>query len=272
MNADSVFLINFALHSLILGSAGWGVTLLLRDPLCRSAAAGIALAFCVIGPSVISEWSYPYMGKAPLLTAVRETLETDWRIVVPAVESTTAAKPVTASPVSSPMPKPAWSIDDLVHALRYLFWIGLITLLLRHFWRTARVLRWSLTLRRPNEMEVSSLPSGMDASRLRVFEREGSPCAVGWLRPVIAVPASAFQTLTSTEWRWMMGHEQEHLRMGDTLHSWIQECLRAFLWWNPFAHLLMECHARAREEVCDAAALRHSESRDHRAYADFLLM
>ncbi|MES2597119.1 MAG: M56 family metallopeptidase [Verrucomicrobiota bacterium] len=271
MNGDSIYFINFALHSLILGSAGWGVVLLLRDPLHRSAAAGIALVFCVIGPFVISEWPYPYMGKAPLLTAVHETLETDWRTVVPAVESVPEVRPVTAS-AASPAPKPAWNMDDLVRGLRWLFWTGLVTLLLRHLWRTARVLRWSRTLRPPNEMEVLALPSGMDASRLRVFDCEGSPCAVGWLRPVIAVPASSFQTLTPTEWQWMMGHEQEHLRMGDTLHSWIQECLRAFLWWNPFAHLLMECHARAREEVCDAAALRESQGRDHRAYADFLLM
>ncbi|MBK8037636.1 MAG: M56 family metallopeptidase [Verrucomicrobiaceae bacterium] len=92
------------------------------------------------------------------------------------------------------------------------------------------------------------------------------PCAAGWFFPVIAVPASAFQELTAQQWRWLIRHESEHLRTNDTVAVLLQNIALAFLWWNPFAHALIEEFSRAREEACDAAAVEEEpdQSSPHR--------
>lgn len=263
MSTDTAFFLNFGIHSLMISALGWLIVrFMIRDALRRSMVANVVLLFSLIGPFSIAYWPYPYRStQAPVLTAIHQTLETDWRIVVAAPEAPAAvAEPAKAS---------VFTVDHGVRGLRWLFWTGVVLLMLRHLWQTWTVLRWCWRLRDITQAEADALPKDIRFERLSVFEHEGTPCVAGWLMPVIAVPASAFQTLRPQQWRWLMRHEEEHLRAHDTASTWLHGCLRAWLWWNPFAHALVEEFARAREEVCDAAAL--DDEREPTAYADFLL-
>ncbi len=87
------------------------------------------------------------------------------------------------------------------------------------------------------------------------------------MHPLIVVPKD--QTFTEEQWRWLLAHEGEHVRGGDTAMAWCFEWIRAWLWWNPFVHGLINAWSQAREEVCDAAAVKGSARGEK--YVDFLL-
>ncbi len=255
MNAENVAFVNFLVHSLLIGASGWLlVRFVIRDALRRCILANLALLMCLYSPFDISLRDLFLPQKTvpvPVWTPLRETFEQDWRVTV-----APAAPVIVAPPVRS------WDVNETVLWLRRLSWLVTAFLLLRLLVQSARVQCWAWNLRAPTAEEIGRLPPTFDPKRLRVFDHEGTPCAAAWLFPVIAVPASAFASLTLRQWRWLLGHESEHLRCHDTVAVWLQNLVRAFLWWNPFAHVLIELYVRAREEACDAAAIGSEPERE----------
>ncbi len=266
MNADTIFFLNFGIHSVVLGAAGWLlVRLVIRDAMRRCLLANLALLFCAIAPfSIYLRDLSPVKQADAVWTPLRETFEADWRVTVAPPEAVVA--PQATAVVAH---APAWNVNDLARVLRWLAWTGTAIMLGRLMVQCVGVQRWAWRLRMPSAGEQNKLPAGMEIGRIRVFDQTGTPCVAGWLFPVIAVPVSAFEDLTPTQWRWLMRHESEHLRCHDTVAVFLQHLVRAFVWWNPFVHALVEEYARAREEACDAAAV--AVERQHTAYAEFLL-
>ncbi|MBB5035852.1 M56 family metallopeptidase [Prosthecobacter dejongeii] len=267
MSPENVLFLNFGLHSLAFGFLGWLLlSCLIRDALRRSVSAMMAILFSVGGPWLVS--SLPPLGGGrdmPALTALHQTLDSGWSIVIRQEMS-----PATSTQTITP------DVSNFVrYGDRWMFWLkwiclsGTVILLFRHLWQTVRIVVWRRGLRKPTPEEIESIPQALRGKPLAVFHHPGTPCVVGWFRPLIAVPASSFGTLTARQWHWLVLHEEEHLRGRDTLVSWFLECARSVLWWNPFIHALIECHARAREEICDAAAVR--EAGGNKDYAEFLL-
>jgi hypothetical protein len=197
-------------------------------------------------------------------------------------------------PVSAPT-TPPWNLNDSFNWLHRLSWLVTALLLLQLLVQSVRLQRWAWSLRglsaeetallRDSVLECAGPPAlsnvsrpakssrGLEHSktlpRMQVSNEICIPCVAGWFFPVIAVPAPAFQELTPPQWRWLIRHESEHLRMHDTVAVLLQNIALAFLWWNPFAHALIEEFSRAREEACDAAAVE--EEPDQSFYIDFLL-
>ncbi|SKB05386.1 BlaR1 peptidase M56 [Prosthecobacter debontii] len=267
MSPENVFFLNFGLHSLAFGFLGWLILrCLIRDALRRSVTAMMAILFSVGGPWLVSSLTPWDEGSGTLaLATLHQTLDTDWRIVI-RPEITPAVSPDMAMHHVS---KFVWRADRWMPELKWTLWSGVAALLLRHLWQTSRIVVWTRGLRKPVQEELESIPKALRGKPLAVFHHAGTPCVVGWFRPLIAVPASSFGTLTARQWHWLVRHEEEHLRGRDTLVSWLHECARAVLWWNPFVHALIESHARSREEICDAAAV--GEAGENKDYAEFLL-
>jgi len=262
MSTETITLLNFIVHSLIIGAAAWLlVRFVIRDAMRRCILANLAVLMCLYSPFDISMRDlFPPQQPVPVWTPLRGTFEADWRVTVAPV----------ITPVAMPAaPAPTWDVNDVVKSLRWLAWLVTAALLLRLLIQSIRVQRWAWRLRDLTQAEIYSLPKDVPFERMSVFEHEGTPCVAGWFFPVIAIPASAFQKLTPQQWHWLIRHESEHLRCHDTVAVLLQNIVRAFLWWNPFIHALIEEYARAREEACDAAAV--GEDRAHDDYADFLL-
>ena len=282
MNADTISCLNFIVHSLVIGAAAWLlVRFVIRDALQRCILANLAVLMCLYTPFHISmEDLFPPKEEVPVWTPIRETFKADWRISV---------APASAPEVKVAAEARVWDVDEVVKVQRWLAWIISAVLLMRLLVQCVQVQRWAWGLRRLTSEErelicgsasefcgdAERLESsrGLEHSRtlvrVRGFEGVSTPCVAGWFFPVIAVPVSAFGELPRRQWRWLLRHEAEHLRLHDTVAALLQNIVRAFLWWNPFGHALMEEYARAREEMCDAAAV--GEEREQRAYADFLL-
>lgn len=267
MNAEILPLLNLALHGVLLGALSWTlVRFFVRDARHRSIAASVAILVTVLGPLGITLLpSWPETTEIPVLKAIHQTLEADWNVMVqPPRES--LPEPDSTTP---PPPRQTWSPGLTVNALGWVWAAGALGWFLLHLLRTIRVWGWSGGLRRATASELETLPDSLRNQELRVFDHAGSPCVVGWLRPVIAVPASAFGRLSPRQWHWAIRHEREHLRGADTRVLWLHECARAVVWWNPFVHGLAEIHSLAREEVCDAEALEDYDETN--GYSEFLL-
>jgi len=262
MNAETIACFNYVVHSLVIGAAAWLlVRFVIRDALRRCILANLAVLMCLYSPFHISmEDVFPPKEEVPVWTPIRETFKAEWRLSVALAR---------APEISITAQKRGWDVNEVVKVLRWLAWSVAAALWMRLLYQSVRVQRWAWGLRRPTDVEHERLPDGLNSERVCVFDHEGTPCVAGWFFPVIAVPASAFEKLTARQWRWLLRHEGEHLRLHDTVAVLLQNMVRAFLWWNPFVHALIEEYARAREEACDAAAV--GEEREHTAYADFLL-
>lgn len=267
MSTDTLTFFNLALHSLLLSVLGWlAVRLFVRDARRGAHAALMAILLALIAPWAVSAWPYQHrVDEAPLLTPIPQVLPLEWRIKVDAAP----VQPLSPTPSVGHTPASSWSFDEAARGLLWLWWTGFLVLALRHLWQSWCAMQWRRGLRLPTEQEWSALPAGIEVQTLRVFDHEGGPCVAGLLRPVIAVQASAFQSLSTDQWRWLLRHEGEHLRSGDVAHAWLLGWARAVAWWNPFVHALIECWAQAREQVCDAVAVDDAAARD--SYAEFLL-
>lgn len=265
MSTASILTLNFVLHSLLIAAAGWFIVrFLLRGAMRRAIAANMVLLFALIGPFNIATWpASEVIERPPVYGTLQQTLTTDWpdwRIAV------SPAKPATSAPQAE---KPRWTLNDLVTAARWIVLSITVLLLLRLLIQSIRIQRWAWQLRDLSAQEHAKIPAGLSVERLSVFDGDCTPCVAGWFRPIIAVPAAAFEKLTPQQWRWLLRHEAEHLRCGDTTAVLLQNILRALLWWNPFVHALVEEYTQSREEACDAAAL--GETAENSAYAAFLL-
>ncbi len=263
MSTETITFINFLVHSLVIGAAAWLlVHFVIRDALRRCILANLAVLMCLYSPFDISMRDlFPTKQHVPVLTPIRETFEHDWRVKV-------EPQKVMPQPVSAPT-TPPWDLNDSVKWLHRLSWLVTALLLLRLMVQSILLQRWAWSLRDLTQAEINTLPWDLPFERLAVSDASCTPCVAGWFFPVIAVPASAFQELTPQQWRWLIRHESEHLRTHDTVAVLLQNIALAFLWWNPFAHALIEEFYRAREEACDAAAVE--EEPDQSSYIDFLL-
>jgi beta-lactamase regulating signal transducer with metallopeptidase domain len=81
------------------------------------------------------------------------------------------------------------------------------------------------------------------------------PTAVGWLRPVILLPASAFTGLTPQQLETILAHELAHIRRHDYLFNLLQAVAETLLFYHPAAWWLSRRVRVERELICDDLAV-----------------
>ena len=87
--------------------------------------------------------------------------------------------------------------------------------------------------------------------RLLVSSLAQAPAVVGWLRPVVLVPAGALAGFPPEQVEALLLHELAHIRRLDWLVQMTAQALRVTYWFNPL--LWVACHRlRLESEVaCD---------------------
>ena len=108
-----------------------------------------------------------------------------------------------------------------------------------------------------------------DRVRLLVSRAIDSPMAVGWLHPMILVPASAFTALDPEQLRTILVHELHHLARRDHLLNMVQAVIEVVLFFHPVAWWLSRQVRIEREFRCDDATLEVTDS--PRSLAEALL-
>src|SRR5262249_53347376 len=97
-----------------------------------------------------------------------------------------------------------------------------------------------------------------------------APLITGLWRPVIMFPASALSSLEESALKLALAHELAHLKRRDLLSSWVPILAQTCFWFFPASWLALREYSQAREEACDAVALRVTRGQPD-AYARLLL-
>jgi beta-lactamase regulating signal transducer with metallopeptidase domain len=143
------------------------------------------------------------------------------------------------------------------------FWIaGVVTLSLRLFggWVVARRLATRAT--RPVAPEIHALARRV-AGRLAldrfVHVVESSvvrvPVMVGWLKPVVLLPASAMSGLTPTQIEALLAHELAHIRRHDYIVNLMQSAVETLLFYHPGVWWVSRQIRAEREHCADDLAV-----------------
>ena len=77
------------------------------------------------------------------------------------------------------------------------------------------------------------------------------PCAFGYVKPFILLPAAIATSLSTEEIEAILLHELSHIKRNDYLLNLLQQAMQVLLFFNPFAHLIGRCINRERENACD---------------------
>jgi len=95
------------------------------------------------------------------------------------------------------------------------------------------------------------------------------PVVVGWLRPVVLVPASVLVGLEPRQLELILVHELAHVRRGDYVVNLLQIALETLLFYHPVVRWISNRVRQERENCCDDLVVRTSQ--DGLAYARALL-
>jgi TonB family protein len=91
--------------------------------------------------------------------------------------------------------------------------------------------------------------------RLGLSTRVDSLLVMGWLKPVVLVPAGAFLALSPEALEALLAHELAHIRRGDFLANIIQTLAESLLFYHPAVWWLSRRIRQEREHCCDDAAV-----------------
>lgn len=92
--------------------------------------------------------------------------------------------------------------------------------------------------------------------RLGLSSRVDSLVVLGWLKPVVLVPASALLALPPEALEALLIHELAHVRRRDFLANLIQSLAEALLFYHPAVWWLSRRIRQEREHCCDDAAVQ----------------
>ncbi len=126
------------------------------------------------------------------------------------------------------------------------------------FLQTRRLTRTGNLLDGDVETTVRSLARRLGIARaVKLLESAAVPvpAVIGWLRPVILVPASALAGLSPQQLEAVLAHELAHVRRHDYLINLLQAAVETLLFYHPAVWWVSSQMRRERENCCDDMAV-----------------
>src|SRR5205085_9065523 len=97
--------------------------------------------------------------------------------------------------------------------------------------------------------------------KLRQSNLVKTPMVIGWLKPLIIVPASVFLQMNPHELETILAHELVHIRRYDNLVNFLHSFVEIVFFYHPGARWISAVIRREREYACDDAVLEILDSR-----------
>lgn len=99
-------------------------------------------------------------------------------------------------------------------------------------------------------------------STVRLFRSNliETPIVVGWLKPVILIPASVFLQITPRELETIVAHELVHIRRCDAFVNFVQNAAEVLFFYHPCLWWISGVIRREREFAADAAVIEIFEN------------
>ena len=249
---------------------GWALV----DSLWQNAlaAAGLAALLAII-PVRAARTRYAVaivtlalMLALPAATAVRLSEMSPWTSDVVTATSAVAPGPTGPGPqavATTPTPAAIRAAIEPVLPWVVLAWFGGVVAL------SLRLASGGLMTRQLGRVGTSSVPDACVeavarlAARLRISRPVrvlGSavvqvPAVIGWLRPVILLPASALTGLTPLQLDALLAHELAHVRRYDYVANLLQSVVETLLFYHPAAWWVSQQVREEREHCCDDLAV-----------------
>ncbi|MEZ4702389.1 MAG: M23/M56 family metallopeptidase [Rhodothermales bacterium] len=190
------------------------------------------------------------LGGAELLTPARSSDH-----IVPQVLPDQMAQSAATGFAVSPLLVALWLIGVLVMSFR-----------LALGWREVHRMR-----RLPGRPLDAGLAEAVDrlmrslgiTHRVRILatDRAGEPMLIGWLKPVIMIPAALLAGMPPAHVEAILAHELAHIRRHDYLFAVLQSILEAVLFYHPAAWWISGRIREERERACDDLAVAAIASR-----------
>ncbi len=95
------------------------------------------------------------------------------------------------------------------------------------------------------------------------------PATLGFLKPIVLLPASAVTHLTPAQLEAVLLHELAHIKRNDYFWNLLLSVAETMLFFNPFALLLISIARRERENSCDDQVMSFQQNAT--VYAEALL-
>ena len=182
-----------------------------------------------------------------------------------------AAQPAASAPHAEPT-----SVLS-IRSLTATAWVtGMLLLQMRLTWQWLNCVR----LRRRGIVPVDTLwlerfdalraAAGLSArTRMLASTRVDSPMVLGWITPVVLIPAAALTAIPRAQLEMVIRHELEHIRRLDPVTNILMQLAANLLFFHPVAWWLLRTARAEREFACDAVATRSPA--DARLLAEGLL-
>ncbi|HKV10470.1 MAG TPA: M56 family metallopeptidase [Thermoanaerobaculia bacterium] len=222
-----------------------------KSPSVRYAMAAGAMAVLLALPVITALWLAP-------------TGEAGPAVAVPAAFFAPAEEPVPVGN-EAPVSAEAASASRLQPLLPWflVFWLAGVAVLSFYQlggWLQARRLerRGTRAVAERWEEVVATLCARLGIARgVRILEssRVSVPAVVGWLRPVILVPASALTGLSPQQLEAILAHELAHVRRHDYLINLLQTVVETLLFYHPAVWWVSRVLRQEREHCCDDLAV-----------------
>ena len=145
-------------------------------------------------------------------------------------------------------------------AIAWLFGMGILAIRFTRFWLCSRRLQRCETkpLNEHWTQVFNSLKNTLGVPQtVRILESAlaETPMVVGWLKPVILIPTSAFTTLNEDELALICAHELAHIKRLDHLANLVQGIIEIVLFFHPVTWWLSHQVRNEREHCCDQTTL-----------------
>lgn len=83
-----------------------------------------------------------------------------------------------------------------------------------------------------------------------------APAVIGWMKPIVLLPASALSGLTAEQLEALLAHELAHIRRHDYLINLFQTCVETLLFYHPAVWWIGKRIRAERENCCDDLAVQ----------------
>ena len=102
-------------------------------------------------------------------------------------------------------------------------------------------------------------------------EKATVPSVIGFFKPIILLPVTALNHLTTEQAEAVILHELAHIKRNDYLINFVQSFIEMLLFFNPFARMLGNAARKERENCCDDWVLNYKYNKHDYASALFIL-
>ena len=258
----------------LAGAIGWGIVQSLWQiavvaavcgvalVLARRAAAGVRYAIAMVGLSLMLAWPALTVVTGNAEGAETRRAETRDAVVLPTPDAPAKAVSSDRMPVAGSRVKLRWQLHA-VTPYAALFWAAGVLML------ASRTLGGWILAQRLRRRAISAPPMAWQqrfsrlARRLNVgsgialFESAlvDVPTVLGWIKPVVLLPASAFAGLTPFQLEAILAHELAHVRRRDYLANLLQSTVEMLLFYHPAVWWLSRQARIEREHCCDDLAV-----------------